>query len=109
MPPARLLYRLAVGTARVAAPLIWSGNGKIARGLAGRRRAHELLARWGEQERDSGRPTMWFHAPSVGESLQAGAVMEALRLRLPDVQVVLTYFSPSAVEFVSRMPVHVSD
>ena len=108
MSPARLLYRLAVGTARLAAPLIGSGSGKIARGLAGRRRAHEVLARWGEQERDPGRPTVWFHAPSVGESLQAGAVIEALRARLPEVQVVLTYFSPSAVAPARQMPVDVS-
>ncbi len=41
----------------------------------------------------------WFHAPSVGEGLQAQAVVEALRGRIPDLQIVFTHFSPSAEAF----------
>jgi 3-deoxy-D-manno-octulosonic-acid transferase len=104
----RLLYRLAVGAARTVAPLAGAGGGKVARGLAGRRKAHEVLARWGEEVRDPDSPTVWFHAPSVGESLQAEAVIEALRVRMPDVQIVFTYFSPSAVTVADRMRVDVA-
>ena len=108
MHQARLLYRSLVGTARLLAPIVASGTGKISRGLSGRLNAHEVLARWGEEERDPHRPTVWVHAPSVGESLQACAVIEVLRERLPRVQVVFTYFSPSAVELAGRIPVEVS-
>ena len=74
-----LLYRLAVRTARHMAPLFARDGSKLARGLAGRRAAHEVLAAWGERERDPERPTAWFHAPSVGEALQAQAVMRLVQ------------------------------
>jgi 3-deoxy-D-manno-octulosonic-acid transferase len=98
-----LLYRLAMGLARRAAPLVARPGSKLALGVAGRRDAHETLAAWGEQSRDANRPTAWFHAPSVGEALQAGAVIEALRERRPGLQVVLTHFSPSAEGIAERV------
>jgi 3-deoxy-D-manno-octulosonic-acid transferase len=102
------VYRLAVGAARAAAPLLGSGQSKFARGIAGRRDAARVLADWGTNARDPDRPTVWFHAPSVGEGLQARAVIEALRERRADVQIVFTYFSPSATELAARMPVEVT-
>ena len=104
----RILYRFLVGVARFTAPILANGTGKISRGLKGKLVAHKVLARWGEEKRDPHRPTVWVHAPSVGESLQACAVIEALRARFPRVQVVFTHFSPSAAEFAGRMPVEVS-
>ena len=89
-------YRLFVRLARAAAPLIALAGPKPARGVAGRRRAVESLVSWGAHVRDPARPTAWFHVPSVGEGLQAGAVVRALRGRAPNLQVVLTHFSPSA-------------
>jgi len=105
---ARFLYSFLVGAARFVAPIIAMGRGKISRGFKGRLVAHEVLGKWGEEKRDRHRPTVWFHAPSVGESIQACAVIKELRASIPSVQVVFTYFSPSADEFVSRMPVEVS-
>jgi 3-deoxy-D-manno-octulosonic-acid transferase len=96
MSPVSPLYHVAVGAARAVAPILAVGGSKLARGLAGRRHAHEALATWGETERDPYRPATWVHAPSVGEALQAGAVIGALRTRRPAVQVVFTHFSPSA-------------
>ena len=90
-----LLYRLAVGLAHRTAPLLARGGPELARGIAGRRDAHGELAAWGER-RDPARPTAWFHAPSVGEALQAGAVILALRDRRPGLQIAFTHFSPSA-------------
>jgi 3-deoxy-D-manno-octulosonic-acid transferase len=94
-----LPYRMLVGAARLASPLLAGGDSKLARGIAGRRHAHELLSTWGRTLRDPQRPVVWFHAPSVGEGLQAKAVIEALFELRPDVQVVFTFFSPSAEEF----------
>lgn len=103
-----MLYRAAVGGVRLAAPLLSRGSSKLSRGLAGRRHAHDLLEAWGIGLRDPDRPVVWFHAPSVGEGLQAEAVMTALRLSSPDVQLVYTFFSPSAEEMARRLDVDVA-
>lgn len=102
MSPVPVLYRLAVATTRLVSPLVSRGGGKVARGVRGRKHAHEALAAWGTGARDPGTPAAWFHAPSVGEGLQAGAVIEALRERRPSLQVVFTHFSPSAEGLGSR-------
>ena len=75
---------------------------KLGRGMAGRRDAHRVLRAWADESRRPGRPLVWFHAPSVGEGLQARSVMQALRALRPDLQVVYTYFSPSAVPLGAR-------
>ena len=103
-----LFYRAVMGTAKLAAPIIALGGSKVARGVAGRRRAPELLARWGDTERDPRRPVVWFHAASVGEALQAGAVIDALTALRPDLQVAFTYFSPSAEGVGRRIGAHVA-
>lgn len=104
MPIQEALYRLAVRGIRGVSPLFARGSSKLARGLRGRRTAAAELVAWGREERDPGRPLAWFHAPSVGEGFQARAVAEALRDLRPDVQVVHTYFSPSAEAFADRLP-----
>lgn len=85
------------------------GEGKLARGIRGRQEVLERMGRWSVSGRDSERPVVWFHAPSVGEGLQARAVIEALRERRPEVQVVYTYFSPSAETFARSVPAELAD
>lgn len=97
-----LPYRLAVGAVRIAAPVLARSSSKLGRGMEGRRDAHGALVRWAATERDVRRPLVWFHAPSVGEGLQAQAVMRALRATRPEMQVVFTYFSPSAEPLGAR-------
>lgn len=92
----RLIYQLAVAALRALSPVLALGGGKVAKGMAGRRHADAALATWGDTLRDPKRPTVWMHAPSVGEGLQARAVKDALVGRRPDLQVVFTHFSPSA-------------
>ena len=101
--PLIFLYRLMWGVIRLASPLLSLGNSKVARGVAGRRAAHQLLTLWGTTLRDPDRPVVWLHAPSVGEGLQAKAVIEAIRAFRPDIQVVYTFFSPSAEELARNM------
>ena len=108
MIDATLPYRLAIGALRLASPLLSAGESKLARGVAGRRRAHELLASWGGTLRDPDRPVVWMHAPSVGEGLQAKAVAEALLRLRPEAQLVYTFFSPSAETLAERMPAGVA-
>jgi 3-deoxy-D-manno-octulosonic-acid transferase len=64
---------------------------------------------WARGHRDPARPLAWFHAPSVGEGLQARAVVEALRARRPDAQVAYTFFSPSAEGFARSVPADLAD
>ena len=97
-------YRTLSGVARRAAPLLARGDSKLARAVRARRGAADQLIEWARRGRDPDRPLLWAHAPSVGEGLQARAVIEALRARAPEVQVVFTHFSPSAERLAARMP-----
>lgn len=85
-------------------PLLALGGGKLSRGVSARRGAAGRMAEWASRERKADLPLAWFHAPSVGEGLQARAVIEALRERLPKLQIAYTYFSPSAERFARSMP-----
>lgn len=104
MPIAESLYVAALRAAAPALPLLARGSGKLARGIRGRRNVLDRLEAWSSTARDPARPLVWFHAPSVGEGLQARAVVEALRARRPDAQVVYTFFSPSAERFAGTVP-----
>jgi len=111
---------------RALSPALMKGESKLARGLRGRRHAHERLIAWarglrpdGESDRggqgdDRAAPTVpvdgpvvWVHASSVGESIQARAVIDVLRGRTPGLQVVFTFFSPSAEGVCGDFPADV--
>lgn len=103
------LYRLSVHVATRAAPLIARFDKKVARGLDGRRGLAARLAGWAATVRDTKRPLVWMHAPSVGEGLQAKPVLETLRAEHPDWQLAFTFFSPSAERLARNLPVDVAD
>lgn len=86
-----------------------AGNSKFRRGLSARRGLVERYARWAANSRDPRRPLVWFHAPSVGEGLQALPVIELLRARRPDVQIAYTFYSPSAEQFALSVKADFSD
>lgn len=104
MPILETAYAVALRAARPLLPLLARGEGKLARGIRGRRDVLERLEDWSAGGRREGAQLAWFHAPSVGEGLQARAVIEALRERAPEVQVAYTYFSPSAERFAGTVP-----
>jgi 3-deoxy-D-manno-octulosonic-acid transferase len=106
---AEQLYTVALHALRGALPLLSRGDGKLARGIRGRRGVLERMERWNAAGRDAARPLVWFHAPSVGEGLQARSVIEALRRLRPDLQVAYTYFSPSAEAFARTVPAEFTD
>lgn len=103
-----LAYRIAVAAARAAAPALARSDSKLGRAMEGRRDAHDVLRRWAEERRVPERPLAWFHAPSVGEGLQAQAVMRALTDVVPGLQTAYTYFSPSAESLGERFGADVS-
>lgn len=49
-------------------------------------------------------PLLWMHCASLGEWEQGRPVLEALRERLPDHKVLLTFFSPSGYERCKDTP-----
>lgn len=99
---------LAGALAGAAEHLPWARRGgwgaKWRRGVEARRGAPDRIAAWARSRRDPGRPLVWMHAASVGEGLQAKAILERLRARRPDVQVFFTYFSPSAEDWAVGFP-----
>lgn len=103
------VYELGMYAARplitIASPL----SSKLRRGVHGRRGAGERLSEWARTSRDAKRRVVWFHAPSVGESLMAQAIIAELRRQQPDVQIVFTYFSPSAERVAQRVGADVAD
>jgi 3-deoxy-D-manno-octulosonic-acid transferase len=100
----RIPYALAGAVTHALVRAIPAGSSKFRRGLSARRGIVERYARWGARSRDQSRPLVWFHAPSVGEGLQALPVIELLRSRRPDVQIAYTFYSPSAEKFASSLP-----
>ncbi|MGH7732569.1 MAG: 3-deoxy-D-manno-octulosonic acid transferase [Gemmatimonadales bacterium] len=109
MPGTSLAYRGTVRLATALLPAVAALDAKLARGHFGRQGAVERLRSWATRERDPGRPLLWFHAPSVGEGLQAEAVLGQIRERHPDWQIVYTHFSPSAEALARRVGASVSD
>jgi len=98
-----LLYETTLRGARPLLRLAAPFHPKLARGLAGRSVAASRLVEWATEAREQHRPLVWVHAPSVGEGLMAQAIIGALRERYPDVQVVFTFFSPSAERIAPRV------
>ena len=101
-PLLRALYAGAGSMARLAVATGLPGNGKLAQSVAGRRGLLDRYRAFGFAQRDRTRPLIWFHAPSVGEGLQATPVMSRVRAKRADVQLAYTYFSPSAATFAQR-------
>ncbi|AMW04290.1 3-deoxy-D-manno-octulosonic acid transferase [Gemmatimonas phototrophica] len=102
-PLLRPLYAGAVSLARAAALIAPDAPHKVWRSLRARR---GVLARWRQQAaqtRDTQRPLVWMHAPSVGEGLQARPVAHALREEHPQVQLAYSFFSPSAESFAASI------
>jgi 3-deoxy-D-manno-octulosonic-acid transferase len=104
-----LLYRAGLALSRPLLPVAGMFNRKVARANRGRAGALERLTEWGATQRDPSRPLIWFHAPSVGEGLQARSVLSRIRLRHPDWQTAYTHFSPSAETFARTIGADVAD
>ncbi len=94
------------------APLVPPSGSKILRTLRSRADLVSRIDTWAGAYRDISRPLLWMHASSVGESLQALPVLTLFRERNRDVQILFTFYSPSAeaatkhfpADFVSYLP-----
>lgn len=102
-PIVRVAYAAAGSLAEAAAAIASPGGGKVRRSFESRRGVVQRFSEWGRRFRDPARPLLWFHAPSVGEGLQARPVLEALRASHPQIQLAYTWFSPSAEAFAESL------
>jgi 3-deoxy-D-manno-octulosonic-acid transferase len=109
VPSTSIVYRTAIRIGAALAPAFARERPKLAHGLAVRRGVVGRLEEWARVNRDPARPLLWMHAPSVGEGLQAEAVLLALRERHPEWQIAYTHFSPSAEPLAGRQPADIAD
>jgi 3-deoxy-D-manno-octulosonic-acid transferase len=105
----RIPYGLIGAGANAIAAITPRGESKFRRGLNARRGIVGRYREWAAQSRDLSRSLVWFHAPSVGEGLQAQPVIELFRARRPEVQIAYTFYSPSAEGFASSLDVDFAD
>ena len=84
-------------------PLFWTllqiaslFNSKIRRGIVGRRGLFEKLER--DISNLSSKRRIWFHSSSMGEFEQAKPIIAALRKKYRDINIIVTFFSPSGYD-----------
>lgn len=92
----------------VIVPLGWMGfhvaglfDRKIRRGIRGRKGLFDRL----EQNMNALSPLnkrVWFHSSSMGEFEQAKPIIAELKRRRPDIDVIISFFSPSGYEHSAR-------
>ena len=87
------LYKLSVGTAKLVLPLVGKFHPKVKAFVVGRKMLWRQLG-----QLDPNKKTIWMHAASLGEYEQGLPVLEGLKLRYPDRQFVVSFFSPSGYE-----------
>jgi 3-deoxy-D-manno-octulosonic-acid transferase len=108
-PLLRIPYAFAGLLTDALVRVVPAGKSKFRRGINGRRGLVDRFELWGATSRDAARPLIWFHAPSVGEGLQALPVIDLLRGRRPDVQIAYTFYSPSAEQFAKSVQADFAD
>jgi 3-deoxy-D-manno-octulosonic-acid transferase len=97
------LYTLSIALYGIVIRLAAPFHPKARLLVRGRRRTMPELREWNRDRRRTG-PVAWFHCASLGEFEQGRPVIEALLQQRPDVQVVLTFFSPSGFEIRKNYP-----
>jgi 3-deoxy-D-manno-octulosonic-acid transferase len=90
----KILYNLGILIFEALANIIAPFNAKAKLWVDGRKD-------WERKITDKVKPgdrTMWIHCASLGEFEQGRPVIEALKKEIPELKVVLTFFSPSGYE-----------
>ena len=71
-------------------------NTKIRRGIEGRRGLFEKIER--DISKLTSKRRVWFHSSSMGEFEQAKPIIAALRKKYRDINIIVTFFSPSGYD-----------
>ncbi len=99
-----LLYRLAIGLYHFGIRIAALFNAKAASWVQGRKNWLEKLQAW-RQSVPADAKVLWMHCASLGEFEQGRSVLEQLRKDHPDLQLVLSFYSPSGYEQRKDYPV----
>ena len=98
----KFLYNLGIVGYRLAVRIFFPFNDKAKQWVLGRKDwKNRLVESLGKL--NSKKPVVWFHASSLGEFEQGRPVMEALK-KEKDINLVLTFFSPSGYEMIKKWP-----
>ncbi len=90
----RFFYNIGIYIFSALTYLISPFNAKISLWVKGR-------TNWAEKIRDKIKPgdhTIWIHCASLGEFEQGRPLLEAIKNEMPELKIVLTFFSPSGYE-----------
>lgn len=90
----QLLYTLGIYCYTLGIRLASLFNGKARQMVQGWKKCQKQLYAIAADTR----PTLWFHASSLGEFEQARPVIEQLHIEHPDYRICVTFFSPSGYE-----------
>jgi len=90
----KVLYNLGILIFNVLAHIIAPFNAKAKLWVEGRKNWEKKIT----DKIKAGDRTMWIHCASLGEFEQGRPVIEAIKKELPELKIVLTFFSPSGYE-----------
>jgi 3-deoxy-D-manno-octulosonic-acid transferase len=79
------------------------GNHKARQWRDGRRGQWERIAKK-MQQRNASKPLIWLHVASLGEFEQGRPIIESIKQRYVDWEILLTFFSPSGYEIRKNYP-----
>jgi 3-deoxy-D-manno-octulosonic-acid transferase len=86
----------------VAVQILGLFNRKIRRAIQGRHGLFDTLAE--RAARLGPGPRLWVHSSSMGEFEQAKPIIAALRQKMPNLKIIVTFFSPSGYEHSRTYP-----
>lgn len=88
------LYNCGIRLYNAAIIAVSPFHAKAAKMITGRKETFSVLA----AKLTPGRQRVWIHAASLGEFEQGRPLIERIRAERPDLEIVLTFFSPSGFE-----------
>jgi len=95
-----VLYLVGIKIYGLLISILSPFNDKAKKWVRGRRGLLRRIARDVSTDTQS----IWFHFASLGEFEQGRPVLEAIRSRLPDTPIVITFYSPSGYEIRKNTP-----
>ena len=89
----KILYNIGIYLLKFGCLAASLFNAKIRTMCSGQRQTFERLSAL-----DKNKKTLWFHCASLGEFEQARNLIETIKERYPNCQILLSFFSPSGYE-----------
>lgn len=94
-----ILYQLFLFFYKAGIYLVAPWNKKAALWIKGRRNLFEQLK---QSLPGSTQKTVWMHCASLGEFEQGRPVLQKIKEKFPEINIVITFFSPSGYEIVKK-------